>query len=146
MATQPLSSRPDISTQTFSDLDAVLTPPLSCGKPEFTDLSWSKGVDHVRPITISSRVITSTVGTLKSNQAIYTSFDSSSYIVKGRNPPCLPPNYPNKTCIYNAGSSTTLSGIDYIYSPARCPEHYVTVDRSIDNQNTDMTGAIYCPE
>jgi hypothetical protein len=145
MATRPFCTPPDASTSTFSDLDTIFTPPASCGSPEYTESPWSQGYDTLLTTNSTPVAATRTVG---SNIVIYTSMIIRNYAMRGRNPFCFPPNFPTSTCLFSDSedSPMTHSEQNYIFSPGRCPEHYVTVDRSTDNAISDMTRAVCCPE
>lgn len=147
------SSRPVLAcppaaatTRTLTDLDSsIFTPPASCLGRVYKQSPY--GYDSIEKSTYTDIiVITGSQGPVSS-----TSTWTSDYVIRGRDPSCFPPNFPSTTCYYTGvyGGSVTsgmISEQSYVYSPARCPDKYVTAMTSIDEVNTEMTRAICCPE
>ena len=107
-------------TATYSDLDSIFTPPAACLKPTYT---LSPEGYNVAGTDIPS-------------------------LVRGRNPSCFPKNYTISTCDYTAvvDSQTKYSHSEaaYLYSPGRCPEHYLVVESTVDSSRVDSTRALCC--
>jgi hypothetical protein len=128
------------TTRILSDLaDTIFTPAASCLGDVYRNEPF--GNDTYETFLGSSAV------TASGTTSIATWTDD--YVVRGRDPSCFPPNFPTTTCVYDSiiSSSTVgrVSEQSYVYSPARCPENYVTAKSSLDESNTEITRAICCP-
>lgn len=138
-STSPCQAAPT-TTATYSDLDKIFTPPAACLDPTFT-LS-PQGYD----LTGSWM----TIGTTTSSRVVITTaYGLFPLVTRGRNPSCFPTNFPLSSCEYTTtiGTETlrALSEQTYLYSPRRCPEHYVIASSSVDTSATGITRAVCCP-
>lgn len=120
-------------TATYSDLDSSFTPPAPCLKPTYTIAP--EGYD-------------------RHGFELYTDTTTQDeltvpYLVRGRNPTCFPKNFPISICddtvAVDAQTKFPRSEATYLYSPGRCPEHYLIVESAVDSSRGDLTRALCCP-
>jgi hypothetical protein len=127
-------------TATYSDLDSIFTPPASCLEPKFT--LPPEGYDET-----TYEVYTETVSS--SDHTNIQIWEDDPYLTRGRDPSCFPKNFPISTCDYatslDGQSKHSRSEATYLYSPGRCPEHYLVVESIVDSSRADLTRALCCP-